>query len=229
VKAYYSPDGRRWRFLKEDPGKMRDDQIYVGLVARSRKGDGLSAVVIDHVSINGAGSKPSEPMLPHVVLRSGTRLAADLLKADATAFHFRGRWKDVPVTAPQVARVEFFHPLPEAQAKLVRGERSGLLMRSGDFAEGEFQGLGGGKLKIGSLLFGVKEYSILDEADALVLREVVEPSVSPPWRIETQDGSVLLAEKLGVTRDGFTVLVRGLGEVRLGMEEIALMDRVKDE
>ncbi|NIP95585.1 MAG: DUF1349 domain-containing protein, partial [Akkermansiaceae bacterium] len=51
VSAYYSPDGRRWRFLKTSPGRMRDEEIYVGLAARVHKPERLSEVVIDQVSV----------------------------------------------------------------------------------------------------------------------------------------------------------------------------------
>jgi hypothetical protein len=224
VKAYYSPDGRRWRFLKVSPGKMRDEQIYVGLAVRVQKFNRLSETIIDHVSVNGVGSTEAEPMLPSIVLRSGSRLAADIVKANSTAFHLSGRWKGTALTTPKIARVEFFHPLPGDLQRLVQGERAGLLLRSGDFSEGAFDSLGGGKLRISSVLLGMKEHSILDDADALVLRKVVE--VEAAWRVETQAGSILLAQKASLTGEQLVLDVAGLGEVHFRLEEIASLDRV---
>ena len=220
VKAYYSPDGRRWRFLKNSPGKMRDEQIYVGIVARVQKFNRLSETVIDHVSVNGKGSKPAEPKLPHLVLRSGSRLAADIAEADGTAFRLKGRWAGSAITAPNLARVEFYHPLPEEYRPLVTGERTGLLLRSGDFSEGQFQSVVDGRVKLSSVLFGLSEHSILDEVDALVFRREVAPAVAPAWRLETQAGSVLLAQEAKMAGGKLAVEVDGLGRASFAVEEI---------
>jgi hypothetical protein len=223
VTAYYSPDGRRWRFLKVSQGKMRDELIYVGLAVRVAKFKRLSETVIDHVSVNGVGSTEAEPMLPSIVLRSGSRLASNLTKADRSAFHLSGRWEGTVLTVPQVARVEFFHPLPPDLEKLVQGERRGLLLRSGDFYEGRFDSMAGGSLKLSSVLLGMKEHSILDEADALVLRKIVEVPAS--FRVETHEGSVLLAQKAAIIGAELVVEVAGLGEARFGVAEVKSLQR----
>ena len=220
VDAYYSPDGRRWRFLKKSPGKMRDEQIYVGLVSYVHRGDELSEAVIDHVSINGQGNKPAAPLLPHVVLRDGSRLAADVHLGDESALRFRGRWKDLAVTVPNVARVEFFHPLPDDLVPLVQGDRTGLLLRSGDFSEGKFQSMKDGQVAIGSVLFGTNKFSVMDQADALVLRKVVTPSAPPVCRLETQAGSILNAKRAELAGSRLVVEVDGLGELKFALAEI---------
>jgi hypothetical protein len=125
-----------------------------------------------------------------------------------------------------VARVEFFHPLPADLARLVQGERAGLLLRSGDFSEGEFQSLRDGRIVLGSVLFGVSEFSILDEADALVLRKVAAPAEAPVVRLETQAGSILLASQASLADDKLVLDVPGLGEVRVGLAEIASLERL---
>jgi hypothetical protein len=223
VTAYYSPDGRRWRFLKVSEGKMRDELVYVGLAVRVAKFKRLSETVIDHVSVNGVGSTEAEPMLPSVVLRSGSRLASNLATADRSAFHLSGRWEGTVLTVPQVARIEFYHPLPADLQELVQGERRGLLLRSGDFSEGRFDSLAGGSLKLGSVLLGMNEHSILDEVDALVLRKVVEAPAS--YRVETQAGSVLLAQKAAIIGSELVVEVAGLGEARIGVAEVKSLQR----
>lgn len=218
VTAYHSPDGRRWRMLKVSAGRMRDEQVYVGLAVQVGKFNGLSEAVIDRVSINGEGSEEAKPMLPHVVLRAGSRLAADVLRANRSAFHLGGRWEGRAVTAPQVARLEFFHPLPTDLAPLVKGDRPGLLLRSGDFSEGAFESLGEGKLRLGSVLLGSREHSILDEADCLVLRRLaLEPA---RYRVETHAGSILLAQRASLLGEKLVLEVAGLGEVQFGVEEL---------
>ena len=218
VRAYYSPDGRRWKFLEVSPGRMRDEQVYVGLAVRMQKYDRLSEAVIDRVSINGEGDRESEPILPHVVLRAGSRLAAEVRRGDRTALHLGGRLEGLAVTMPQVARVEFFHPLPEEVAPLVDGKRVGLLLRSGDFSEGTLDYLREGKLRLGSVLFGSREHSVLEECDCLVLREVVEEPAR--YRVETLDGSVLLAQQAGFRSGRLVLEVAGLGEIEVAPGEL---------
>ncbi len=218
VTAYHSPDGRRWRMLKVSAGRMRDERVYVGLAVQVGKSNGLSEAVIDRVSINGEGSEEAEAMLPHVVLRAGSRLAAEVLRANRTAFHLGGRWEGRAVTTPQVARLEFFHPLPTDLAPLVKGDRPGLLLRSGDFSEGAFESLGGGKLRLGSVLLGSREHAILDEADCLALRRLApEPA---RYRVETHAGSVLLAQRAHLRGEKLVLEVAGLGEAQFGVEEL---------
>ena len=96
-------------------------------------------------------------------------------------------------------------------------------MRSGDFSEGRFDSLAGGSLKLGSVLLGMNEHSILDEVDALVLRKVVEAPAS--YRVETQAGSVLLAQKAAIIGSELVVEVAGLGEARIGVAEVKSLQR----
>ena len=120
VRAYHSTDGRRWEFLKESKGKMRDETVYVGLAARAEKFDRLSEVRIDNVRINGLGEKASAPPLPQIVLTAGSTIASEIESADGAAFKLRGRWADQLLTNPRVARIEFFHPLRRTSPPLVR-------------------------------------------------------------------------------------------------------------
>ena len=225
VTAYHSPDGRRWRMLKVSAGRMRDEQVYVGLAVGGVNSNRLSEAVIDRVSINGEGSAEVEPMLPHVVLRGGSRLAAEVLRANRTAFHLGGRWEGRTITAPQVARVEFFHPLPVEAEPLVEGDRPGLLLRSGDFSEGSFASMEDGKIRIGSVLLGSREHSILDEADCLVLRRGAP--LPARYRVETHSGSILLAQGVSLQEGHLVLRVAGLGEARFRLEELKLLRVMK--
>jgi hypothetical protein len=69
----------------------------------------------------------------------------------------------------------------------------------------------------------MNEHSILDEVDALVLRKVVEAPAS--YRVETQAGSVLLAQKAAIIGAELVVEVAGLGEARIGVAEVKSLQR----
>jgi hypothetical protein len=225
VKAFYSPDNRHWKLLKVSQGKMHQQRIFVGLMAKVQKFDRLSEVVFDHVSVNGKGSLPAEPALPHVVLTTGSKLAADILSADGTSIQLGGRWKDLKMTTQRVARLEFFHPLPGELEEVIQGNRTGLLMRSGDFSEGTFQSLADGKVKLTSLLFGEREHSVVDEADALVLRKVKGPPSPAVFRVETHAGSILFAQTARLEGSEIVLEVAGIGKVRLSGEEVRRLEK----
>ncbi len=225
VTAYHSPDGRRWRMLKVSAGRMRDKKAFVGLAVQIGKDNRLSEAMIDRVSVNGEGGEEAEPMLPHLVLRGGSRLSAEIKEGSRSAFQLGGRWEGRTVTTPQVARLEFFHPLPAEVESLIGGERKGLLLRSGDFSEGGFESLREGSIRVGSLLFGSSEHSILDEADCLVLRKVVPGAAL--FRVETHAGSILLAEKAAFEAGKLTLTIGGLGEARFGVEELRSLQAIK--
>ena len=164
-------------------------------------------------------------MLPHLVLRGGSRIAVEIKEGNRSAFQLGGRWDGRTVTAPSVARLEFFHPLPPAAEILVEGGRSGLLLRSGDFSEGAFEALAGGEIRLGSILFGSRNYSVLDQADCLVLHGVApEPA---RYRVETRAGSVLLAQQGIVEGDKILLMVSGLGKVRLNTQELRFLEFLK--
>ena len=220
VKAFHSANGHHWRYLKDSPGKFWKKEIYVGLAGHIHESDKPGTVIIDRVSINGLGSLPHKPLLPLVVLTSGSMLAADIVQADTTSLQFRGRWKDLQLTTPRVARIEFYHPLPEESAPFLEGERAGLLLRNGDFSEGDFASLAEGRIKIGSLLFGSRDYSVLDEADALVFRRAAAPPGSG-FRVETHAGSVLFTDAVNLAGGRLILAVTELGTVRLKLEEVS--------
>jgi len=225
VTAYHSPDGRRWRMLKVSAGRMRDKKAFVGLAVQMGKDNRLSEALIDSVSINGEGSAKADPMLPQIVLRGGSRLAAEIREGNRSAFQLGGRWDGRAITAPSVARLEFFHPLPPEAELLVEGDRNGLLLRSGDFSEGAFEALGGGEIRLGSILFGSRKYSILDEVDCLVLRGVApEPA---RYRVETWPGSILLAQQALLQGEKLLLRVSGLGEVGLELQDLKSLQALK--
>ncbi len=110
-------------------------------------------------------------------------------------------------------------------AALVQGDRAGLLLRSGDFLEGAFDSLSDGRLRLGSVLLGVRDHSILDEADCLVLRKVAPEPAS--YRVETQAGSILLAQRAILQGEKLVLQVAGLGEAQIGVEDLRSLGPLK--
>lgn len=99
-----------------------------------------------------------------------------------------GRWMDAQITAlndfqvgyrqadgteasaklNQVAAV-VLHPMPDTFKEKLAGSRPGVILRSGDFFEGEFSRLELHQATLSSVLFGLKKFNLKTEVSALIV------------------------------------------------------------
>ena len=99
-----------------------------------------------------------------------------------------GRWIDAEITAlsdfqvgyrkpdgsaesarlNQVAAI-VLHPVPDTFKAKLEGTRQGVVLRKGDFFEGEFSRLDLNQAAVSSVLFGVKKFNLKTEVGALVI------------------------------------------------------------
>ena len=99
-------------------------------------------------------------------------------------------------------------------------ERSSLGNR--DFAEGEFKGFADGKIKLSSVLFGVKSYDA-DKVVAVILREP-KPAAAR-YALRTRYQSLLLVNALRVEKEGVTVLDAALSGFKIPSDELVEIKR----
>ena len=192
ITGYHSTDGKSWKLAGSSATDL-PERIYIGLVVMSRHGD-VAQATMDHVSICSA--LPRSAFTPRVVLRDGTVIADHLVAMDDTAITFSREKDRLKVRTADVARV-LFQPTFEA-ASLIPG-RTGLLLSNGDFVDGEFRRLEGGRVMISSVLLGQRNYELNRRVAALVLRNI-SPSTAP-FEITTNDGSVWHPRKVSLERD----------------------------
>ncbi|MFA6545573.1 MAG: PA14 domain-containing protein [Limisphaerales bacterium] len=152
-----------------------------------------------------------------VVTWDGSFLAAPLVSADDTALQFGGAQKDFSLSTVNVARITFQNLSAQRAAKIEPG-RAGVLLVNGDFVDGEFKGLERGRVKLSSVLFGLKYFDATYEVVAVVLRGLTPGS--PKFRVRTSDGSVLLVKKFSVAADGLTVEDATLRGYRVPAQEL---------
>ncbi len=99
-----------------------------------------------------------------------------------------GRWIDAEITAlndfqvgyrkpdgtgesaklNQVAAI-VLHPVPDTFKEKLEGSRQGVVLRKGDFFEGEFSRLDMNQATVSSVLFGMKKFNLKTEVSALVM------------------------------------------------------------
>lgn len=115
-------------------------------------------------------NNPGPAHAPGLLLLDGTHMAATIVSADDTQVVFRRN--DAETESLLLSRVSalLFRPLPLSKMAALDRPR-GLLLRNGDYLEGEATVLKEEKITVSSVLFGLRSISLRDEAMALVLRK----------------------------------------------------------
>jgi len=170
-----------------------------------------------------------------LMLRSGTLLAATQIeKADNTTIIFlkSGRRETVPFAS--VARIIFRDLGPDLASKIPE-KQTGVLLKEGDFVEGEFRGMVRGRVQLSSVLFGLTSFDIRDKAVALILSDL-EPA-RPQMLIHTHDGSTYVAKSIAPDKDliiiqdaigqQFTVNRWDISEINAGTAKIESLTELK--
>ncbi len=152
-----------------------------------------------------------------VVTWDGSFLAAPLVLADDTALQFGGAQKDFALSTVNAARIVFQNLSAQRAAKIEPG-RAGILLVNGDFVDGEFKGYERGRVKMSSVLFGLKFFDATYEVVAVILRDPTPGT--PAFRIRASDGSVLLVKKFQMTAEGLTMDDATLRGYRVPAQEL---------
>ena len=113
------------------------------------------------------------PLIPGgLLLRDGTMMEAEILNADDTLVVFRkpgGAEETLPTSRLAAAILQ---PLPEKRRTELNRAASGLLLRSGEFLEGDCRDFKKDEITISSVLFGLKKFDTKRDARALVFHPV---------------------------------------------------------
>lgn len=161
-------------------------------------------------------------------LRHGSLLAGRVEAADEhTAWlPFAGQDKfALPKT--RIARIVLQkprRPMPVSTAD----PRVGLLLKNGDFLEGEFRSLRGGSVTVQSVLFGQRKFWIENgEVVALLLQPC---ALTPaPFEVRLVDGSVLRADRLRPAGQTVRVEDTTLGELVIPESELLEIGALADD
>lgn len=138
-----------------------------------------------------------------LTLRSGTILAgAQIEKADDGTLTYIKSGRRETVSLVNVARIIFREIGPDLIARIPEN-RTGVLLREGDFVEGEFRNYSRGRIELSSVLFGLANFDIRDKAVALILGDIEPPRAQ--ILIRTHDGSLYPAKS--VTPDQDTLII----------------------
>ncbi len=132
-----------------------------------------------------------------VMLTEGSIVARSAHAADETALHFSTSPREPVLSTVNVARV-FLDRIPGELVSSLEPGRRGLLLRNRDFIDGEFRRLEGNRVRIDSVLFGVRDFE-RHKVWAILLRDPRE--VPAEFEVATRNGSFFRVNGFDVEKE----------------------------
>jgi hypothetical protein len=212
--AFVSANGRRWSLVEKVSVEMNQN-FYVGLAVASAHESVLNWTTFSKV--REAPKLVNEDFTPEVELVSGSTVKGRPAFADEVEIAFTGAPKLVRIPTDRVARIAF-QLLSSELAWKTRMSRPGVWVNNGDFFDGDFRGIDGGKLTISSVLYGLRAFDVDEEAVAVVLQR--RRSQRAVYEVQTVDGSMLLGSEVALGDGEIKLREAALGEVRIPAFEI---------
>ena len=163
------------------------------------------------------GSEVDESETLGVFTWGGSRIASNVVSADDSAVKFTEGTYPERVSTVNVARI-VMRPVPVKHRDHLNAGRAGVLLRNGDFIEGEFRSLKEDWLVVDSVIFGVKVYG-LDEVMALVLAKVGKPARTTRFELMLGNGTQLFVRSFKVSGGEVTVDDPTVGRMKIPLNE----------
>lgn len=220
VTAFTSEDGKTWRMVGNELLPLAEAAHFGLLVAGLKKGVPVS-VAFSGVDLQHAGTPPVP--LPQLRLRDGGILSGKFLGTDGSVVRWQALGREWNVSLVNVSRL-LLEPRAETQVTRLRPERPGALLANGDFVDGELLAGEPGRLRISSVLFGIRSYSAEGSVLAVHIRDVAQAGAE--FEIHSADGSRLLANQLELRADGIGGRERNAGEFLLRGADVSELRRL---
>ena len=151
---------------------------------------------------------------PGVLLVNGSLLPGTINAADRSSVRVAG--SDASVSRVQVAAL-LFQAVGESQDSALQRGRTGVLLKSGDFVEGDFQSIRNGEIDISSVVLGPKKVSV-NQAVAVILRQA-RPAPAK-YEVTTHNGGLYRATALRLQNDAVLVTDTAIGSATVSAEQI---------
>ena len=150
---------------------------------------------------------------------SAIPVPATSVRAMPTELQLDSDGEKMKVSTLDVAGI-LFQPGDPGQFPALKTGRPGVVLRNGDFMDGEFRGLDGGAVVLSSVLFGLRRLEIGKEAVAVVFHAL--PPNAARYQLRTTAGRVFCAAALPQMVDGNCLLVADpvLGDSRVPFSDI---------
>jgi len=220
--AYASADdGVTWQIIYESPNDW-DRVNFAGLFVVSNNTNQLSRATFSNVTLEDevdlksmATNKASRLQ---VTLNDGSILAVDEVSADITKARLTVGSSNFVTSVLSVSRIVYGVVPDRFSRELTKGRR-GVLLKTGDFFEGDLAATDKYRVKVSSVLFGSRSFPL----DRVLVIAVSDPVTgSAPLLVRTSDGSIVQAKSLST---GPNLLL--IEEPRLGRWTVPLTNLVE--
>ncbi len=172
-----------------------------------------------------AGDDEGEVQPAGVLTWGGSLLPAPIQTADDTVIRFGPAHSPPSISLVNVARL-YLQPLASRTVEKIPAGRKGVLLANGDFVDGEFKGIEGGRVIISSVLFGLQAHP-LPEVLAVAIRDAPRtPPVGVLLRVGLPSGALLHAKTLAVRNGAVIVEDPSVGTVMLPADDLRELKRV---
>ena len=154
-----------------------------------------------------------------IVFRNGSILPARIENATATVFLLESHGAKFKASALDVAGI-LNQPIDPSQLPALVSGRTGVVLRNGDFIDGEFLGYDSGRVSISTVIFGIRKVDMDKDGRAVVLRAV--PPNASRYYIRTIDGSAYCSKAIPSIGAGDVLVVADplLGESRVPFNDV---------
>jgi hypothetical protein len=153
---------------------------------------------------------------PGVMLVDGSILSRRVQAGDESSVSFGKASAPASLSTINVARV-FFNSLTSENLGTLQANRTGLLLHNKDFIEGEFRSLKDNRIRLYSVLFGIKTFD-QSKVLAAVLRNL-KPAPAA-YELITRDDSRLRLNEVAVTKEGLQVQNGILAGMKISASDI---------
>jgi hypothetical protein len=127
---------------------------------------------------------------------------ADVYRADDGSVRYTKNGRGETISMVNVARILFRDLAPRDAAK-IPATGSGVLLKEGDFVEGEFKSLRDGQVTLSSVVFGLTKFDLRSKVAALVINDP-DPQRAASI-VRTTDGSTYAVKRLTLDRNRVTI------------------------
>lgn len=211
ITAAWSRDGSTWQPLGSETLSMRPGALAgIACCGRGKQLLGAHVTNLQLTKIAPASAAPEsettapQPIREGLTFRSGTHIAAaQIQQADDASLTFVKGDRRATLSLASVARIVYRELTPEMAAKIPE-QRTGVLLKEGDFIEGAFKGLQKGRIELSSVLFGLAKFDLRDKPLALILNDL-DAATRPKLILHTRDGSTYVANNYAAEKDSLII------------------------
>lgn len=212
--AYKSRNGRQWTQAGSVSVQMHDS-IFAGLATTSARESVVNWTTFDKPRVGAVLSNSEFP--PRAELVSGSIVAGwPVTVGDELDF----RWNFSSVTVPThlVARLMFQWASPDWLA-IARHQSTGVWLANGDFFEGDLRAVEAGRLRISSVLYGMKNFDSNNDVVMVALQR--DNPHATRFEVRTVNGCVWRSQSLLFADNELILEEPVLGAIKIPVHQLA--------